>query len=394
MDSTIRCWCGNTELAAFSPAYLRCPACETLVSMRQPGAEIAQVNDDAHDFYGRRYWFEHQEQDLASINIVTRARRDLHERCLYWLRALLNYAVPPGRALEVGCGHGGFVAMLNWAGFDAAGLELSPWVVEFARQTFAIPVEVGTVESLPHPPTALDLLVLMDVLEHLPNPLATMQRCADLLGPAGILYIQTPCYPAGASYAELVERNDIFLKMLLPDEHLYLFSQASLLRLCERIGIGNLEFVPAMAGHDQLAFASRQPLSRVSDSDIERVLSQPGQPLLLRALLDQEQAVAEELASLKAHIQAKAAAYSELQAWVAARIETSDQYAANLAALFQESHAAAEAYVASLRDTLAARQQEIANARTYITSLRDALAAREAELAQLKRSKAPLYGKD
>jgi 2-polyprenyl-3-methyl-5-hydroxy-6-metoxy-1,4-benzoquinol methylase len=393
MDQTIQCWCGNTALVAFSPEYWRCPACETLVSARRPGAEIAQVGDDEHGFYGRRYWFEHQEQDLSSINIVTRARRDLRERCVYWLRALLNYRVPPGRALEVGCGHGGFVAMLNWAGFDAAGIELSPWVVEFARQTFDIPIEVGSVEGLSRPGAALDLVVLMDVLEHLPDPVAAMQRCVDLLGPDGILYIQTPCYPAGCSYAELAERNDIFLKMLLPDEHVYLFSQAALRRLCEQIGAGAIEFVPPMAGHDQLAFASRQPLVRVPGAEIDRVLSRPSMPLLLRALLDQEDAIAELVASLKTHIQAKERAYAELQAWVAARVEASDQHAAALAARMHESQASAEAYVASLRDTLAAREREIANATSYIASLRDTLAAREAELARLKQSKWPLNRK-
>ena len=58
----------------------------------------------------------------------------------HWLRTLMQFVLPPARVLEVGCGHGGFVAMMRQAGYDAMGLELSPSIVKFARDTFDIPV--------------------------------------------------------------------------------------------------------------------------------------------------------------------------------------------------------------------------------------------------------------
>ncbi|MGQ9532551.1 MAG: class I SAM-dependent methyltransferase, partial [Desulfotomaculales bacterium] len=118
-----------------------------------------------------------------------RARTDLPERCLYWLRTLLKYKLPPGRVLELGCGHGGFVALLRWAGFEAIGLELSPWVVGFARQTFGIPTLLGPVENQVIEPSSLEAIVLMDVLEHLPNPLSTLRHCLELLKQDGIFVI-------------------------------------------------------------------------------------------------------------------------------------------------------------------------------------------------------------
>src|SRR5262245_33415038 len=119
------CWCGNTGLVAFGAGYWRCSVCETLVSAQMPGPEIAYVTDEKCDLYGREYWFSHQEEDLGQPSILTRARSDLSERCLHWLRAVLKYKQPPARVLELGSGHGGFVAMLGWAGFDAMGLEIS-----------------------------------------------------------------------------------------------------------------------------------------------------------------------------------------------------------------------------------------------------------------------------
>ena len=117
------CWCGNTELVPFAPDYLKCHICETLVVARMPGPNIARVTDEQGDLYGREYWFSHMERDLGVPNTIGRARADLHERCLHWLRTVLKYKLPPARVLELGCGHGGFVALLNQGGLrrDRAG---------------------------------------------------------------------------------------------------------------------------------------------------------------------------------------------------------------------------------------------------------------------------------
>ena len=112
MQPILHCWCGNTDLMEFSPGYLRCPMCETLVATQMLAPDVARIKDDNRDFYGREYWFSHQEKDLGFANIMTRARVDLSERCLHWLRTVLKYKLPPGKALELGSAHGGFVTTL------------------------------------------------------------------------------------------------------------------------------------------------------------------------------------------------------------------------------------------------------------------------------------------
>jgi cyclopropane fatty-acyl-phospholipid synthase-like methyltransferase len=61
---------------------------------------------------------------------------------------VLRVVQPPGRALEIGCGHGGFVRLLRELGFDAMGTELSPWGVDLARHTSDVPVMQGPREKL------------------------------------------------------------------------------------------------------------------------------------------------------------------------------------------------------------------------------------------------------
>jgi hypothetical protein len=113
---TERCWCGYAQLAPFSRDYLRCPHCESLVLARLPDPQSLLVSDDESDFYGRQYYEKLLVERFGYPSLGERAILDLPKRCLYWLRALLQYRVPPARVVELGSAHGGFVALLRWAG--------------------------------------------------------------------------------------------------------------------------------------------------------------------------------------------------------------------------------------------------------------------------------------
>lgn len=276
------CWCGNARLAPYGGGYLRCAECETLVDAT-PAKEAA-----LSDFYGRAYWFEHQQTELGLPDLVQRARSDLTERNLHWLKTVLKLRLPPADLLEIGSSHGGFTALLRWAGFNATGLEVDAWVVDFARQTFDVPVLQGALESQSLPDGSLDGVILMDVLEHLPDPAGTLARALELLRPQGFILLQTPFYPAGVTFDELTATHHPFLKMLLPREHIYLFSQAAARRLFERLGAAHLRFEDALfKQHDMFLAASRQELAQIAPQEAEKALAKAEQRLVL-ALLDLE----------------------------------------------------------------------------------------------------------
>jgi len=281
------CWCGNTALVAFSPAYSECRACGTLIS--QCGLSDAEllVEDDESDFYGKQYWLNYQNQNFGFPDIYKRARGDLTERNLYWLKALLKYSLPPQRIMELGCAHGSFVALMQHAGFKAHGVEMSPWVVAFAKKLFNVPVDVGPVESLEISKESQDVIVLMDVMEHLPDPLATMRHCLDLLKPEGFLLVQTPQFREGVRYDELVECQSTFLDQLKSHEHLYLFSDRSVVELFRRLGAHHLCFEPAIFAHYDMFFVvSKAPLACNSQEQIARSLQASPSGRMVQAMLD------------------------------------------------------------------------------------------------------------
>jgi len=280
------CWCGNNELKSFSNDYLACTKCGTLVSQTGLTPEQTLVCEDSKDFYGKEYWLSHQSQDLGFPNIYQRTRLDLPERSLYWLRTLLTYNLPPARVLELGSAHGAFVALMRWAGFDATGLELSPWVVDFAQKTFNIPMLLGRVEDQQLEQQSFDAIVLYDVLEHLADPVATMQHCISLLKPDGIFIIQTPNYIENKTYAEMVVKNDKFMEQLMTIEHLYLFSERAVQVFFKRLGCNTLHFEPALFDYDMYFVVSRQPLAQNTVEQISSSLETIPSGRMVQALFD------------------------------------------------------------------------------------------------------------
>lgn len=287
----INCWCGNIHLEPYSLNYLYCPACCSLVS-RQKYKIINSVNvtHDDFDFYGKNYYLSHLPKKYGYPDLTTRVRMDLPERCLYWLRALLKYKLPPAKVLELGSAHGGFVALLNWAGYKATGLELSPWLVDFARRTFSVRMFLGTVEKQDIKPASLDVIALMDVLEHLANPTTTIQHCFNILKPDGILLIQTPFYQDEKSYKQMQEEGNRFLEQLKEEEHLHLFSKKSINEFFNRMDAKYIEFQSAIFAHyDMLLVVSRKPFKLCPPEEREKALISKPLGRMVQALLDVDQ---------------------------------------------------------------------------------------------------------
>src|SRR6476619_1452478 len=67
------------------------------------------------------------------------------------------------------------------AGWDAKGIEPSRWAVETGRRLFDVDLEQGTVETLDAEPGSRDAVVMLDVLEHLVDPLDTLRRLRGVL---------------------------------------------------------------------------------------------------------------------------------------------------------------------------------------------------------------------
>ena len=104
---------------------------------------------------------------------------------------LVGAQVASGRLLDVGCGHGLLLDEARSRGYETVGLELSRSAARHAREALGLDVHEQPIESFVDL-DGFDVVVLADVIEHLDDPVAAVDRCAGLLRPGGVLCVVTP----------------------------------------------------------------------------------------------------------------------------------------------------------------------------------------------------------
>jgi 2-polyprenyl-6-hydroxyphenyl methylase/3-demethylubiquinone-9 3-methyltransferase len=95
------------------------------------------------------------------------------------------------RVLDAGCGNGFFMEIMRALGFkDVRGIDLSePWLEECRRKN--LHVDRRAVEDV-DPEPRYDLILLMDVIEHLACPASALTSLARSLTEGGRMYINVP----------------------------------------------------------------------------------------------------------------------------------------------------------------------------------------------------------
>ncbi|MEU9830625.1 class I SAM-dependent methyltransferase [Streptosporangium sp. NPDC048047] len=98
----------------------------------------------------------------------------------------------PGAALDIGAAGGGNTRVLVEHGWDALVADFSETAVELARQRGLRAVHADA-RDLPLPDAGFDLVVAMDVLEHIEEDDAAARELVRVLRPGGRALISVPC---------------------------------------------------------------------------------------------------------------------------------------------------------------------------------------------------------
>lgn len=95
---------------------------------------------------------------------------------------------------EAGCGTGGNLAMLARHG-QVYGMELNDTARTYASKLQLAQIQPGCLPNdIPFPEQKFDLIVLLDVLEHIEEDAASLQALTAKLKPSGYLLITVPAY--------------------------------------------------------------------------------------------------------------------------------------------------------------------------------------------------------
>ncbi len=97
-----------------------------------------------------------------------------------------------GRLLELGCAHGFLLDHLRKKGYTVSGVEVSPVASRYARDVLNLDVHTGTLEDGSFSDGEFDVVMMLDVLEHLHRPQETLREVGRVLGKGGVLLVQCP----------------------------------------------------------------------------------------------------------------------------------------------------------------------------------------------------------
>jgi SAM-dependent methyltransferase len=122
--------------------------------------------------------------------------------------------------LEVGCGRGEFLALLDALPARASGLEFAPASIEACRAQ-GLKVTEGYPDAatglLPDAP--FDAFMLLMFLEHMPDPNASLQAIHDNLAEGAVGLVEVPNF-------EMMIRRNLFSEFI--SDHLFYFTRQTL----------------------------------------------------------------------------------------------------------------------------------------------------------------------
>lgn len=174
-------------------------------------------------------------------------------------RALVRRLVsplPPGRALDVGCGGGGNTGVLRDLGWRVSGLEYSPAAAGLATSR-GLDVVRGDARRLPFADASMDLVMSTDMWEHIDDDEAVARETFRVLKPGGRLLVAVPCSMS------LWSGHDVALG------HVRRYEKPELTGLMERAG---LEVVDVRSWNVLLRPVVRaRRRSNTSESEMEQV---------------------------------------------------------------------------------------------------------------------------
>jgi 2-polyprenyl-3-methyl-5-hydroxy-6-metoxy-1,4-benzoquinol methylase len=136
--------------------------------------------------------------------------------------------------LDVGCGTGPLVTLLAENGADALGIDTSANAIDLGRKSGANlrVMELGeAVGKLGR----FDAVVLLEVIEHVTNPVKVLQTAAALLKPGGYIFVSTGNW--------LLVKLEPGTPYIMPEGHICYFTPVTLAEAFRRAGIAPVEAI-------------------------------------------------------------------------------------------------------------------------------------------------------
>lgn len=237
---------------------VRCKKCGLVYTNPRPHGTLLQNYYEENDYYsynelnllkyGKKSWIDQTRFSLLQEVIhQSYGGNNRKGNSSWWKKPLLPLAkrrfgsapkgLRRGKILDVGCGDGLFLHLVQEEGWEAHGLELGEEAVENAAR-HGLKVHQGNLTDQIFEEETFDVIRLWSVLEHLPNPCEAIREIYRILKPNGFLIIQVPNFKGLASKMLKAKWSGLDLPL-----HLFHFSPETLKKVLE---LNNFEVMKVM----------------------------------------------------------------------------------------------------------------------------------------------------
>lgn len=202
----------STDFAVFS-----CPRCQGRFLAPQPTDVFLK------DIYSQSYYDAWGlQEDGGAVKKMKISTFDIR------LDLLEKWSKNKGAILDVGCATGFFLEAARDRGFTPFGVEFCPYSAKIAKEKFGNDAAFeGILEACPFPDKNFDVIAMSDLLEHVRDPHALLEKTRELLKDDGLVMIMTP--NTDSFTQRVMQRQWVHYKL----EHLFYFNGTSIKQLAE-----------------------------------------------------------------------------------------------------------------------------------------------------------------
>jgi 2-polyprenyl-3-methyl-5-hydroxy-6-metoxy-1,4-benzoquinol methylase len=193
---------------------VKCTGCGLMYANPRKEADLVDIESwpDDPNFDVERERPQRIEKERLQVRDLDRTRKNLNN--LYPSR---------GRLVEVGSSFGYILESFRKDGWDVQGIEPDRHAAKYASNRMKIETINSTLESARLPDESVDVIVMLHVIEHVPDPIGTLREIMRVLKPGGRLVLETPRYDTAMFW--LLGRRE---RSLSCDGHIFFFTTDSL----------------------------------------------------------------------------------------------------------------------------------------------------------------------
>lgn len=206
--------------------FERCGSCGLVYMNPRPGAEALK---SIYDTYHQRNGKDETDWEVMMKDNFREASE------------MLARKFPSGgRLLDIGCGYGHFLRIMEELHWRAEGIDPSWHTVDQALKAGRTVMHT-TIDDAVIPESTYNAVTMFYVLEHVTDPLKTLRKVFSLLIPGGLVVMRIP---HTTPLVRLLSLLNIHNNLYDAPFHLYDFSPSTITRLLDQSGFTAIKVMP------------------------------------------------------------------------------------------------------------------------------------------------------